>query len=70
MRGGVLRGLGFELGVAAKVPAESYFDDDEGAYALVEGGRVRGGGIRYPSSVDKVRRCSMSSGVELMGFYL
>ena len=46
---GVLRGVGFELGVAAEVPAESDFDDDEGAEALVEGGRVRGGGVRYPS---------------------
>ncbi len=29
--GGVLRGLGFELGVAAEIPAKSDFDDDEGA---------------------------------------
>jgi len=70
MRGGVLRGLGFELGVASKVPAISDFDDDEGAEALVEGGRVRGGGVKYPSGVDKVRRCSMSNGVELLGFYV
>ena len=68
--GGVLRGLGFELGVAAEVPAKSDFDDDKGADALVEGGRARGGGVRYPSSVDKVRRCSMSGGVELLGFYV
>ncbi len=51
--GGVLRGLGFEFGVAAEVPAKSDFDDDEGAEALVEGGRVRGGGggVKYPSGV-------------------
>ena len=68
--GGVLRGLGFALGVAAEVPSKSYFDDDEGAEALVEGGLVRVGGVRYPSSVYKVRRCSMSSGVELLDFHL
>ena len=68
--GGVLRGLGFELGVAAEVPAKSDFNDDEGAEALVESGRVRGGGFRYPSGVYKVRRCSMSGGVELLGFYV
>jgi hypothetical protein len=68
--GGVLRCLGFELGVATEVPAKSDFDDDEGAEALVEGGRVRGGGVRYPSGVYKVRRCSMSGGVELLGFYV
>ncbi len=28
---GVLRGFGFELGVAAELPAKSDFDDDEGA---------------------------------------
>ncbi len=50
--GGVLRGLGFEFGVAAEVPAKSDMDDDEGAKARVEGGRVRGGGVRYPSGVD------------------
>jgi hypothetical protein len=66
----VLRGLGFELGVVVEVPAKSDFDDDEGAEALVEGGRVRGGGVKYPSSVDKVRRCSMSGGVELLGFFV
>ncbi len=54
--GGVLRGLGFELGVAAEVPATSDFDDDAGAKALVECGRVRGGGVGYPSGVYKVRR--------------
>ena len=68
--GGVLRGLGFELGVAAEVPAKSDFDDDESAEALVEGGRVRGGGVRYPSGVDKIRRCSMSSGVEFLDFFM
>ncbi len=46
--GGVLRGLGFVLGVTAEVPANSDFDDDEGAEALVEGGRVRGGGSCTP----------------------
>ncbi len=61
--GGLLRGFGFELGVAAEVPAESDFDDYEGTKALVEGGRVRGGAARYPSGVYKVRRCSMSGGV-------
>ena len=61
--GGVLRGLGFVLGVAAEVPAESDFDDDEDAEALVEGGRVRGGGIKCPSCVDEIWRCSMSRGV-------
>ncbi len=68
--GGVFRGLGLELGVAAKVPAKSDFNDDEGAEALIEGGRVRGGGVMYPSGVYKVRRCSMSGGVELLGFYV
>jgi hypothetical protein len=67
---GVLRGLGFKLGVAAEVPAKSNFDDDEGAEALVEGGRVRRGGITFPSGVDEIRRCSMSSGVEFLEFYL
>jgi hypothetical protein len=67
---GVLRGLGFALCVAAEVPAESYLDDDEGAEALVEGGRVRVRGVRYPSSVYKARRCSMFCGVELMDFDL
>ncbi len=67
--GGVLRGLGFVLGVASEVPAESDFDDDEGAEALVEGDRVRGGGFGYPSSVDETRRCSMSSGVEFVEIY-
>ncbi len=67
---GVLRGFGFELGVAAEVPAKSDFDDDEGAQALVEGGRVRGGGVGYPSGVYEVRRCSMSGGVELLNFYV
>ena len=66
--GVLLRCLGFELGVASKVPAKSDFDDDESAEALVEGGRVRGGGVKYPSGVYKVRRCSMSGGVELLGF--
>ena len=70
MRGGVLRGLGFELGVTPEVPAKSDFNDDEGAKALVEGGRVRGGGVRYPSGVDKIWRCSMSSGVEFLDFFL
>ncbi len=50
--GGVLRGLGFVLGVASEVLAKSDFDDDEGAEALVEDGRVRGGGVRYSSGVD------------------
>ncbi len=68
--GGVLRGFGFELGVAAEVPAKSDFDDDEGAEALVKGGRVRGGGARYPYGVYKIRRCSMSGGVELLNFYV
>jgi hypothetical protein len=68
--GGVLRGLGFKLGVASKVPAKSDFDDDEGAEALVEGGRVWRGGVRYPSSADNVRRCSMSSGVELLDLFV
>ena len=68
--GGVLRGLGFVLGVAAEVPAKSDFDDDEGAEALVEGVRVRGGGIKYPSGVDEIRRCSMSSGVKFLEIYL
>ncbi len=68
--GGVLRGLGFELGVASKVPTISDFADDEGAEALVDGGRVRGGGVRYPYGVDKVRRSSMSRGVELLDFYV
>ena len=49
---GVLRGLSFEFGVAAEVPAKSDLDDAEGAEALVEGGRVRGGGVGYPSGVD------------------
>ncbi len=49
---GVLRGLGFVLGVADEVTAKSDLDDDEGAEALVEGGRVRGRGVRYPSGVD------------------
>ncbi len=52
--GGVLRGLGFVLGVATEVLAEFDFDDDEGAEALVKDGRVRGGGIRCPSSVDEI----------------
>jgi hypothetical protein len=68
--GGVLRGLGFELGFAAEVPAKSHFDDDEGAEALVEGGLVRGGGVRCPCGVDKIRRCSMSSGVEFLDFFM
>jgi len=69
--GGVLRGFGFELSVAADVPAKSDFDDGDGAKALVEGGRVRGGGVRYPSGVDnKIRRCSMSSGVEFLDFFM
>ena len=50
--GGVLRGFGFVVGVAAEVPAKSDLDDDEGAKTLVEGGRVRGGGVMYPSGVD------------------
>ena len=68
--GGVLRGLGFKLGVAAEVPAKSDFDDDEGAKALVEDGRVRGGGVRYHYGVDKIRRYSLSSGVEFLGFFM
>ena len=68
--GGVLRGLGFKFGVAAEISAKSDLDDDESAEALVEGGRVRGGGVRYPSGVDKIRRCSMSSGVEFLDFYM
>ncbi len=67
---GVLRGFGIELGVASEVPVKSDFDDDESAEALVEGGRVRGGGVGSPSGVYKVRRCSMSGGVELLNFYV
>ncbi len=50
--GGVLCGLGLMFGVAANVPAESDLDDNECAEALVEGGRVRGGGVRDPSGVN------------------
>ena len=49
--GSIFRGLGFAFCVAAEVPAKSYFDDDECAEALVEGGRVRVWGVRYSSSV-------------------
>ncbi len=46
---GVLRGLGFEFGVTSEVPAISDLDDDEGAEALVEGGRSGPGrGSRVP----------------------
>jgi hypothetical protein len=68
--GGILRGLSFELGVAAEVPAKSNFDNDEDAVALVEGCRVRVGGVGYPSGVNEVRRCSMSGGVQLLDFLL
>ncbi len=61
---------GFNLGVAAEVPAESDLDDDECAEFLVEGGRVRGGGVGDPSRVDEVWRRSMAGDVELLYFCL
>ena len=68
--GGVLHGLGFNLGVAAEVPAESDLDDDECAQFLVEGGRVRGRGVGDPSRVDEVRCRSMAGDLELLYFVI
>jgi hypothetical protein len=61
--GSVLRGLGLEFGLASEVSTKSDFDDDEGAELLVEGCRVRGGGVEYPPGINQVRRCTMSGGV-------
>jgi hypothetical protein len=46
--GGVFLGLGGVCVFAAKVRTESDIDNDDCAKFLVEGGRVRGGGVRYP----------------------
>ncbi len=68
---GVLRGLASSLVSQPRSRQNPIsMNDDEGAEALVEGGRVRGGGVGYPSGVYKVRRCSMSGGVELLNFYV
>ena len=64
----IFRGLGFAFCVAAEVPAKPYFDNDEGAEALVEGGLVRVWGVWYPSGVDEVWCCSVSCGVKLLDF--
>ena len=68
--GGVFCGLGFALVVAAKVPAEANFDDDEDAEALVEIGLVWVRCVWYPSGVDQVRCCPMSGRVEPLDFCL
>ena len=49
-----------ELNVAAEVPAEADLDDDEGAFLLVEGGRVGRGNVYDPSCIDEVWCCDMS----------
>ena len=61
--GSVLRGIGLECGLASEISTESGIDDDERAELLVEGGRVRGGGVGYPPGIDQARRCTMSGGV-------
>ncbi len=53
----VFLGLFLDLTVAAEVPTEADFHDDDGALFLVDRCRVRGGSVWDPSCVDEVRRC-------------
>ena len=59
-----------ELNITAKVPAEADLDDDEGAFFLVDGGRVGGGSVWYPSCIDEVWCSAMSGFKPQMGLLL
>jgi len=51
---GVLVGFFLKPPLASEVLAKSDLGDDEVALIVVEGGRVRRRGVRYPSGVDEV----------------
>ena len=56
----VLGGLGLAFFITSQIPAESDLNDDESAEFLVEGCRVRGGGVGYSPGVYEVRGCAVS----------
>jgi hypothetical protein len=56
----VLVGLDLAFFFTSQIPAESDLNDDESAEFLVEGCRVRGGGVGYSPGVYEVRGCAVS----------
>jgi hypothetical protein len=64
----VLVGLGFEFVFTSQVPTKSDLDDNVSAKFLVEGGRVREGGVGYPLGVNKLRRCAVTIGIYRLDF--
>ena len=59
-----------ELNIAAKVPTEANLDDDEGAFFLVDGGRVGKGSVWYPACIDEVWCCAMPGFKQQLGLPL
>ena len=64
----VLVDLGLSFLFTSQIPAESDLNDDESAEFLVEGCRVRGGGVGYAPGVYKVRGCAVSGSMQSLGF--
>ena len=63
--GSVLGGLLLKPLLTSEVPTEADLDDDECALFQVEGGRVRGWGVRDSSGVDEVGGGSMAHFVKI-----
>jgi hypothetical protein len=66
----VLLGLLGELVLAAEVPSEADFEEDEGTIFEVKGGGVRGRVDSYSSGVENVRVSSRSCQSFYLGYTL
>ena len=67
--GGVFLCIFLDLYVAAEVPTEADFYDDEGSLFPIKRCRVWGGSVLDFSCVIEVRRCAMSGLEQRLGLY-